>query len=880
MEELFEKALDMRADIREAWLAEACSDPDLRYEVSRLISASSRAATFLEEPAEISAADLIAEATQPTLDRAGPYRIIEEIGRGGMGIVYLAERADGQYEQRVAIKLLRHAVGSKELYDRFLAERQILASLSHANIAGLLDGGVTEHGQPYLVMSWVDGSPIDAYCDERELDIEKRLRLFLTVCETVQYAHQQLVVHRDIKPSNILIRETGSGSPQVKLLDFGIAKLLNPDAPGEPAAGAPVTRTGLHLMTPEYASPEQVTGAHITTASDVYQLGLLLYRLLTGVPAYTLASHSVTEIARVVCEQEPLLPSRVRSKGIRRGRAQKIHRDLDAMVMKALRKEPERRYGTARMLADDVLRYLEGRPVTARSGTTSYLLQKFVRRNAPAVVSGIVIVLLIITYAVSITLQQARTAQQRDRAEQYASFLTDLFDGTSPFTTLELGPETTLGEFLDDGTERVRAELSDEPALQASLLSTIGGAYGGLGDHRRARELYREAMTRQLQLYGEVSPEYVETLRLLAWSTEDPLLADSLHRRGIAHARELEAGAGPRTAHGLSTYGHFLQGQGHLEDAVRLHEEAAGMLDDADEGTRVTVLYFLALALGDMNRLSAADSLLRVVYDIRRKTHGPRHPQTAVIMTYMGNVAESRGDLDTATHWKGEALAIFEERLGSEHPYTIIQLNNMAVLVGFQGRHEESERMHRRVLEWRERHLGPTHRDAITSLQNIAATLLRQGRLDEAEPLFWEVSDRFTDSLPSGHYLHAYPFLSLADLYLQRASFQDAEDAASEAMKRLEGALPHDHPLTSVAWSRLGEALMRQDRLVEAEALLIQASEVQNAAEGYDAYRLRTNERLAILYETLERPDDVLRVRSLGRKRPPSEVAVDEKIAE
>ena len=413
---LFDAALAHTGTDRDAFVRESCADDSLRIELDRLLAAHDRAGSFLDGSALASfGEDLTAWAGR----RLGVYEIAHEIGRGGMGVVFLATRVDELFRKQVAIKVLRSNLDGRELLDRFRRERQILASLDHPNIARLIDGGTTEEGLPYVVMDYVEGQPIDTFCRDQHLSIEKRLQLFQTLCSAVHYAHQNLVVHRDLKPSNIVVTRDG----QPKLLDFGIAKLLQSDLPGE-------TRTGLRPMTLDYASPEQITGEVITTASDVYALGVVLYQLVSGERPYPRNSHSEHDMMRHICDHMPEAPSKaIRDQTDSDGSIRKLRRqlagDIDTIVLKALRKEPSRRYSSAEQLSDDITRYLTGLPVLAQNDTVTYRTAKFVRRHTIAVAATALIIMAFFGGVVAIA-REARIAErerqladaQRARAER------------------------------------------------------------------------------------------------------------------------------------------------------------------------------------------------------------------------------------------------------------------------------------------------------------------------------------------------------------------------------------------------------------------------------------------------------------------------------
>ena len=496
-EELFHSAVALPDEEREAFLQRSCSDDaELRADVERLLAAHARAGDFISSPAVATAGDWKGADESWAGRLVGPYRVDREIGRGGMGAVYLAERADGQYQQRVALKVIKRGMDSEQVLARFRAERQILASLDHPNIARLLDGGSTDQGTPFFAMEYIEGEPIDAWAACRELSVEDRLRLFLQVCGAVAYAHQHLVVHRDIKPLNILV--TVEGVP--KLLDFGIAKVLHEDADE-----ATSTVTGMRLLTPEYASPEQIEGRHATTVSDVYALGVVLYELLTGRSPYRTRSRTPLDLVEAVRTTDPERPSAV-------GGTEKLRRrlrgDLDTILLTALRKEPARRYQSVEQFAGDLRRHLEGLPVRARPDTFSYRAGKFVRRNRVPVAAGALLALALLggTAATAYQAQQARAAQARaerrfaDVRKLANSLLFDYHDAIRNLRGARPVRERMVRDALGylDGLSQ---ESREDPSLQRELAGAyqrIGDLQGGepssLGDYDGAARSYAKAL--------------------------------------------------------------------------------------------------------------------------------------------------------------------------------------------------------------------------------------------------------------------------------------------------------------------------------------------------------------------------------------------------
>ncbi|MEM6336796.1 MAG: serine/threonine-protein kinase, partial [Bacteroidota bacterium] len=529
---LFEAASDLPAAERRAFLDAECP-PDLRAEVDALLIADEGETAFMEAPAaEGVGLELGGQTVElATGQRIGPYKLLTELGRGGMGVVYLAERADGTYTQRVALKLVR-ADAAQLSSSRFRAERQILARLAHPNIARLLDGGLSDpvpgapDGLPYLVMEYVAGEPLTQYADRRRLSVKDRLTLFQQACEAVAFAHQNLVVHRDLKPGNILVEQTDEGPGRVKLLDFGIAKLLDETEEDQPF----ITRTSAGLMTPAYAAPEQVRGTGVTTATDIYALGVILYELLTGRRPYDTVGLSPAELERVICGTEPSRPSTMATRvvdsdatrsvtpaelaGMRSTEpsalASTLSGDLDAIILKALSKEASRRYAAAGELGDEIGRHLRGEPVEAREPTWGYRASRFVRRNTAAVAAGAAVLALLIGLAGVSTYAAVTVAEERDRAQleadkatQTVDFLSEMLGAANPEVQ---GRDVTVRALLDSAVVRLDTAFTDQPDVRASVLHAIGQSYVGLGRYQDAVPLLQECR----ELLGAADPSRLE----------------------------------------------------------------------------------------------------------------------------------------------------------------------------------------------------------------------------------------------------------------------------------------------------------------------------------------------------------------------------------
>ena len=664
---IFEAALSRDPSERAPFLERACAgDAEVLHDVRSLLQSHAEEGPvdrMMEDINEGIHGRLMPDAVEGR--RVGPYALIEELGRGGTGQVFRARRADGQFEQEVALKLIAVGLLSDEVRTRFLMERQILASLQHPNIARLLDGGVSEQGQPYFVLEVVPGEPIDRYCATHRLPIEERVQLVLDVCDAVQYAHRQLVVHRDLKPSNILVAEGQEAEAgRVKLLDFGIAKLLDPGVVGEDLL--PKTRTGGLPMTPAYASPEQVRGETITTASDVYQLGLVLYELLAGRRPYSVEGRRPSEVERIVCEQEPVRPSAAATEVAAvegqepRAARRKLRGDLDTIVLKALRKEPNRRYDSVQQLADDLRRYLQGRPVSAHPDSWAYRGRKFVRRHRWGVAVTALVGVLLTASVMALSVQNTRLAEERDRAALEATkkahvqdFMIQLFSHTDAATAP--AEVAAISDVLDRGAARVARDLADHPAIRADMLQAVGAVHQQLEQYAAARPLLEDALHAFEAAYGPAHPSVASAARDLA---------------EVARAE-----------------GDLGRAEAFYRRALSIYEDAA-----ADHPMRIAAArHELAVVLHDKGQPTSARALFDKALPVYRNTLGHSHASAAEVFAAAAAVEQTLHNYARADALLEEALAILDHAARPDHPDRPRYLLDRASVARAQGAYTEAE---------------------------------------------------------------------------------------------------------------------------------------------------------------------------------------------
>ena len=846
--ELLDAAWEHAPDERRSFLERECSDaPAIREEVEALLQADAQAPSFLDSDALTfvgpAYADLVdAGATGRADERIGPYRLIEEIGRGGMSRIFRAERVDGAFEQEVAIKLLRFGLDSDDARRRFRLEQQVLASLDHPSIAELHGGGLTKDDVPYLVMEYVDGQPITEYCDARECTVEERLQLLITAGEALQYAHRNLVVHRDLKPSNILVipddSGTGSGGT-VKLLDFGIAKLLRAEDHG---FTIPATQTGVHPMTPAYAAPEQVRGDAINASTDVYQLGVLAYELLTGCNPHRADGSDTRSVERAVLETIPTRPSAsVAANDAAADRQRQLRGDLDAIVLKALRKNPDERYASAEAFCTDLQRYLDERPVQARAITPTYRARKFVRRHRHAVAAGLAILVLVAGFVAMLIREQAQTAQQRNRAqteaqtaEQVSSFLVGLFEASNPMGT---EGDLTAQELLAQGEQRIRA-LDGQPQVQAQMLDAMGRAHIGLGNYAAADSLLQRALALRRRTAEAPHPGIASGLIHRATALDGRghyAAAESLAHAALQMRRALFDAPHPDVAEGLNDLALYKKRQGHYAAAESLYRAALSMQQrapDIPDQTIAATKNDLGQLLTERGEYVRAESLQHDVLRQRRAHFGDAHPKTAESLNDLAQAVERQGHVAEAESLYREALAIDRKTLGAAHPSTVIDLNNLSVVVERQGRLAEAESLKRRALDLRRKALGTDHPDVTTSMNNLAVLLRKKGDYEQAAALFKRVLERLEAQFGGGHPYVAFTTGNLGDTRLEQGRLPAADSLYRVTHAMIADHFGERHPHVATSLSDLARAREKQGQLESAASLQQQAIAIRQDAMG------------------------------------------------
>jgi serine/threonine protein kinase/Flp pilus assembly protein TadD len=797
---LLDECLDLPADSRSTWLA------NLGPEYSDVLPAMRQLLAFDTDADDDFLRTLPRLAEPPFIlsagRRLGPYRILSVIGRGGMGVVYRAERDDGKFAQRVAIKVLSGALSTPAFSERLEREYRILGTLEHPNIARLLDAGTTEDGLPYFVMEYVEGRPIDRFSAERKLSVRERLRLLLPVCDAVQFAHQNLIVHRDLKPDNILVSEQGIP----KLLDFGIAKVLS-----EVPAGNEAT---LMAMTPDYASPEQVRGGPIGTATDVYSLGCVLYKMLAGVSPHQLQGKSPAESVRLICEEEPRKPSAWN---------RELGRDEDNLLQMAMHKDVQRRYRSVEQFAADIGRYLNNEPVVARPASAGYRMQKYVRRHRIGVGVAAGLALMLASFATVQAAQLRRIIRERDRADRITGFMSGMFKVSDPGEAR--GNSITAREILDKASRDIDTGLAKDPELQAQMMGVMGQVYGDLGLYARAQALLTRALEIRRRVLG---PNHPQTLS----SMDD--LALNLSR------------------------------EGHYSEAEKLQRETLDarrrVLGPRHPDT-LTSMSNLAWAIGRQGRYPEAEKLQRETLDLRRRVLGPEHPDTLVSISDLSVSLKRQAHLAEAEKLQRESLDIQRRVLGPQDPHTLTSMNNLANTLNQEDHYAEAEKLQRETLDIQYRVFGPDHPDTTRSMTNLANTLHQERRYAEAEKFERQALDIQRRVLGPEHPHTLSAMNNLASTLNLEGHYTDAEKLGRETLAIRRRVLGPEHPETLMSMVNLASSLLLEGQYADAESLQRKALGIQRRVRGPDNPDTAVSVyNLAIMEERQGKTDEALKL--------------------
>lgn len=827
IEALFLECMNLDSDARDRRLKDACgNDEELRAAVERMLQAD----TSKDDKLRVAVGNAAQRAAAMAADRwsgrtLGTYRIERKLATGGMGSVFLARRSDEAFERQVAIKLLSSALTSEEGHRRFFIERQILANLSHPYIAQLLDGGTTDDGVPYLVMEYVDGEPIDSFCGAKRLPVRDRLELVCRVCDAVQYAHRNLIVHRDLKPHNILV--TGDGTP--KLLDFGIAKLLDATLSGAPEL---MTVAEVRLLTPMHASPEQVRGEPVSTASDVYSLGVLLHQLLSGRSPYADRTTTLAEVEHAICEADPIPPSvavRMLDDDDRDRRpsgpegsllqlSRRLEGDLDTIVLKAMRKEPERRYASVAEFAEDIRRHLEDHPITARPASLRYRARKLFMRRTKLVASGVIISVafagLVVYHINRLSTERDLQAQQRQTAEQVSEFMVGMFEDANPKSG---GGDVLARDVMARGIESVGKLKASEPLVAASLMISMGRAYGGLAEYEEAAETMGEALAIRQANLSAGHPDIGEALHHLGdakanqgeYESARRLLEEALAiREATLGADALETG---RTLYRLAFVKMRLNDypamKTAIERAVAIHEREFGM-DAPETGPVVSLLGTYYWLTGDV---ATARKLMQRSLAIREAAFGPNDIRIVGEVHNLGLISWQLGDYQAALDIYERELAIRQANLGMEHPDLGYALFGLAVTSRELGLYEDSIAYYRRTMALQEAGLGSDSHYLAMTLGGYGFTLLEIGAYRGANDAFGKSLAIFENAFGSDHIDLRAPLAGLAKVAIKEGRYADARHHLERSSRIVGATLEPDHADVQRTKISIGELYLAEN---------------------------------------------------------------------
>ncbi|MCZ2073943.1 MAG: tetratricopeptide repeat protein [Bryobacteraceae bacterium] len=863
VQSLFHKVSDLQ-DLRQQTdilRAECKGDETLVDEVLAMLAAEQQAPGLLDASVGHLAEQVLGDPVIPlaAYKEIGPYQIERVLGEGGMGTVFLAGRAD--LGTLAAIKILRDAWISPARRERFALEQRTLAHLDHPNIARLLDANTLADGTPFFIMEYVDGVPIDKYCDTCGCPISERLRLFRSVCEAVQFAHQHAVIHRDLKPSNILVKSDGT----VKLLDFGISKHLdNLDIPLD------VTRTGLRLLTPAYASPEQIRGERAAIQTDVYSLGVILYQLLTGRLPFDVSSRTPIEAVSMLTERDPVRPSLVALRVQAQlpddrqlyAASDDAWADLDVLCLTAMHKDVRKRYGSAEALIRDIDHYLRGEPLEARPDTVGYRLGKFIRRNKRGVAAGAAAVVafagLIVFFTIRLAAERNAALAEAARTQRIQRFMLNLFQGGDD----EAGPANDLrvATLIERGVQEARS-LDQDPVVQAELYQTLGNIYQKLGSLDQAEALLHSALERRRSL-GDVRgagvADSLVTLGLLRVDQARLDEAERLVREGLEMSKRSLPPEHPAVAAATDALGRVLEEKGEYDEAIPVLEKAVRLRSNQDtpEADLASSLYELANVYFYAGRYQESEALNQRVLAMNRRIYGERHPKVAEVLVNLGAIKQDSGYYKEAEEFHRQSLQITRSFYGDDHYRTASSLTMVARALVFQKRLDEAVDLLRQALTVQERVFGKDHPRAASAVNELGNVAILQGRYDEAKAAFRRMAKIYRTVYAGKHYLIGTAVSNLGSAYMAEQDYPRAEGLFREALAMFSETLPPGHVNAAIARVKLGRTLLRQKRYAEAEVEVSEGYRVLTRQVNPSASWLNSaRSDLTEIYEALQQPE-------------------------
>jgi len=800
---------------REAYLDEACAgEVELRRQVESLISSGNDSQQIFDGVLADQAAALT--DINPG-DRIGQYEVVRQLGQGGMGSVYLAVRADDQFRKQVAIKLMRPDFLSRSTVERFRTERQILANLEHPGIARLLDGGTTRLEFPYVVMEYVDGVPVDVYCQRWQISIRHRIQLFRRIVDAVIYAHRNLIVHRDIKPENVLV--TGQGEP--KLLDFGIAKLLQ--AGDSATAGSEaLTLAAERLMTPDYASPEQASGGAITTLSDVYSLGVLLYKLLTGRVPFQITSRRAAEIEREICETAPMRPSIAAGRsGEWLGLGKEATRDLDTILLVALHKEPSRRYASVEHFSADLGRFLDGFPVLARGDSFRYRTVKLVRRRPFAVAAVSFVLVLIVGSSIGMAVLARRAREEAQAANEVTDFLVNIFESNDPASGR--GDKVTARELLDRGAQQLDDRLKNNPKVQARLYDTVGALYNALGSSQKAEELLRRSLElrrNRLSMTDEAAGDTLDNLGDVALDLSRYKEAEGYYREALAVHLKRSGINSTAVAEEYARISSALWDMGRFSEAEALDRQAIA-LESKLKGKEDRVVLDMQNDLGTVfyseGRYQEAVIQAKYVLDARSRIEAPDHLDLGYSWHNYSQALMRMGRFPEAEDAERRSVAVRIHVYGENHPQVAMTQGELAGLLLKTGKFDEAFSLVRHAFDLEMKVYGARNRDTNYCQTHYATALLAAGETAAAREQAQQALDTRMAIVPAGHPQLADSWETLGTTDMALGNLPLAIEEFRQAMDLLVNFYGQQHVLVANAQIFLAEALMQHGELAQAE---------------------------------------------------------------